>query len=447
MSPTYDRLDAVIQEAEGLLREQELSSSQVSISIDRVNVIYGKITKIDDSILDETPDELIDTEMMDAISYGDKILTLMSKLRFAIQNDRASQVSRPTTSQALVGVWCDPDFRKKAEGTTATAVNLLSEQVNINDRLAAYIDRVRELEPENSRLTKQIETSQETRTRDVTSVKNLYERELAEARQAVDDTTNERARLQLEAKKWQTNAEAPQAKLNKRERVWSTTGRRATTLESRVFDHQGRLNQALTQLKDAENQWDALAKELERVNKESQDQILHCTGLSNRAKQLNEQLDVQKSIDEKELEEMHVVKQTEITEIDGRLQENFQRKLADTLQELHEQYESQMQLNREKMQSIYETNMRDPQKRLDRRSSDSPIPRDELHTYKTCLDDVKSRIAELESLNQSLSSCVWDLEQLLKERDWNTRAMMTKDDESEDLLNRLFQKRGDLQTF
>ncbi|KAL3247775.1 hypothetical protein MRX96_056850 [Rhipicephalus microplus] len=69
--------------------------------------------------------------------------------------------------------------------------------------------------------------------------------------------------------------------------------------------------------------WDALAKELERVNKELQDQILHCTGLSNQAKLLNEQLDVQKSIHEKGLEEMRVVKQTEITEIDGRLKENF----------------------------------------------------------------------------------------------------------------------------
>ncbi|KAH8034067.1 hypothetical protein HPB51_019422 [Rhipicephalus microplus] len=157
----------------------------------------------------------------------------------------------------------------------------------------------------------------------MTSVKSLYERELAEARRDVDDTTNERARLQLEAKKWQTNTEAPQAKLNKRERVWSTAGRRATTLESLVLDHQGRLNQALTQLKDAENQRDALAKELERVNKELQDQILHCTGLSNQAKRLIEQLDVQKSFDEKELEDMRVVKQTEITEIDGRLKENF----------------------------------------------------------------------------------------------------------------------------
>ncbi|XP_065309299.1 lamin Dm0-like [Dermacentor albipictus] len=311
-----------------------------------------------------------------------------------------------------------------------TRIQEKNELANLNDRLATYIDRVRELETENSRLTQQIETSQETRTREVTSVKNLYERELAEARRAVDDTANERAKLQLEAKKWQADAEALQAKLNKREREWSAAERRATSLESQFVDVQGRLNQALSQLKDAENERDALAKELEKVKKELQDQILRNTELSNRARTLNEQLDFQRSLYEKELEEVRIVKQTEITEIDGRLKENYERKLADTLQELREQYESQMRLNREEMQSIYETKMHDLQELLDRRSSDSSVTRDELHTYKTRLEGVNSRISELESLNQSLSSRVRDLERLLEqERDWHTRALTAKDEE------------------
>ncbi|KAK8764426.1 lamin Dm0-like [Amblyomma americanum] len=311
-----------------------------------------------------------------------------------------------------------------------TRIQEKNELANLNDRLAAYIDRVRELETENSRLTQQIETSQETRTREVTSVKNLYERELADARRAVDLTANEKAKLQLEAKKWQADAEALQAKLTKRDREWSIAERRATTLESQVVDLQGRLNQALAQLKDAENDRDELAKELDKVKKDLQNQILRVTDLSNQNKTLNEQLDFQKSLYEKELEEVRVVKQTEITEIDGRLKENYERKLADTLQELREQYESQMRLNREEMQSIYETKMHDLQDLLDRRSSDSSVTLDELHTYKTRLEGVNSRIAELESLNQSLSSRVRDLERLLEqERDWHTRALGAKEEE------------------
>ncbi|XP_070383690.1 lamin-A-like [Dermacentor albipictus] len=87
--------------------------------------------------------------------------------------------------------------------------------------------------------------------------------------------------------------------LNKREREWSAAERRATSLESQVVELQGRLNHALSQLKDAENERDALAKELERVKKELQDQILRNTELSNRARTLNEQLDFQRSLYEK----------------------------------------------------------------------------------------------------------------------------------------------------
>ncbi|XP_037520532.1 uncharacterized protein LOC119397164 [Rhipicephalus sanguineus] len=94
-------LDGIVKEAEGRLREQELSSSQVSVSIDRINAIYAQITKIDESLIDETPDELIEAEIKDASKYGEKIVTLTAKLRFAILDNQASQASRPTTSQAL----------------------------------------------------------------------------------------------------------------------------------------------------------------------------------------------------------------------------------------------------------------------------------------------------------------------------------------------------------
>nr|XP_037285096.1 lamin-A-like [Rhipicephalus microplus] len=166
----------------------------------------------------------------------------------------------------------------------------------------------------------------------------------------------------------------------------------------------GRLNQALKQLKDAENKWDVLAKHLERVKKEMQDQILRCRDLSDRAKTLNEQLDFQKFLYEKELEKLW--------------------------------------LNQEKMQSIYEAKMRELQELLDRRSSDFSVTCDELPSYKTRLGGVKSHIAELESLNQSLQSCVRDLEPLQEQGDdWNALEKMPQDCKSEHDLNRLVPKR------
>lgn len=77
---------------------------------------------------------------------------------------------------------------------------------NLNDRLACYIDRVRQLEAENSRLTREIQTSQETVTREVTSIKSMYENELADARKLLDETARERAKLEIDTKRlWEEN--------------------------------------------------------------------------------------------------------------------------------------------------------------------------------------------------------------------------------------------------
>lgn len=80
------------------------------------------------------------------------------------------------------------------------------ELSGLNDRLAAYIDKVRFLESENTRLQVQVRTSEETTTREVTNVKTLYETELSDARRLLDDTAREKARLQIDANKYKEEA-------------------------------------------------------------------------------------------------------------------------------------------------------------------------------------------------------------------------------------------------
>lgn len=73
--------------------------------------------------------------------------------------------------------------------------------MNLNDRLAAYIDRVRYLEQENNRLATEISSYRDTTTREVTSIKGMYEHELSDARKLLDETSKEKAKLEIDVKR------------------------------------------------------------------------------------------------------------------------------------------------------------------------------------------------------------------------------------------------------
>ena len=90
--------------------------------------------------------------------------------------------------------------RSRSPSSPARTTRLEEKQqlAGLNDRLAAYIEKVRSLEAENNRLSLQVRTSQEVSTREVSNVKSLYESELADARRLLDETARERAKLQID---------------------------------------------------------------------------------------------------------------------------------------------------------------------------------------------------------------------------------------------------------
>ena len=102
-----------------------------------------------------------------------------------------------------------PIGRRPGSPLSPTRYSRLQEKQdlqNLNDRLACYIEKVRHLESENSRLTREVQTSQEIVTREVSNIKSMYEHELSDARKLLDDTARERAKLEIDTKRlWDDN--------------------------------------------------------------------------------------------------------------------------------------------------------------------------------------------------------------------------------------------------
>ncbi|GBO35551.1 Lamin-C, partial [Araneus ventricosus] len=273
-----------------------------------------------------------------------------------------------------------------------------------NDRLAVYIDRVRYLEGENNRLSSQVTTVEEKYEREVRSTKEFYESEINNLRSSLDNIAAEKAQLVLELQHAHADKTDCQKKLSRKEKELVAEEKKSLNLESRNQELQNEFNRLKIEnqrledkIKDISLENRSLSDLLEAAKKESDDKTLKITDLQNRLQTLKEELSFKETIHEKELSDSRIFKTVEISTIDSSIREDYDQKLADSLRELRDQYESQMKLNSEEIVSMYERKLFDLQKELDQKLKSTQGKEEAARTIKTKVEYLSSKVSELET--------------------------------------------------
>ena len=167
------------------------------------------------------------------------------------------------------------------------------------------------------------------------------------------------------------------------------------------------------ELKELEKDNDKLKKMLEALRKNLEEETLARVDLENNIQSLKEELTFKDQIFQQELSESRSRRQVEISEIDGRLTEQYEAKLQLSLQELRDQYEAQMRNNRDEIEGLYENKIKGLQAQISRGSTASSAIHEELRISRSRADGLNGKISDLEASNAALTSRIREMESIL----------------------------------
>jgi len=322
------------------------------------------------------------------------------------------------------------------------------ELSDLNDRLAAYIDRVRTLESQNAKLNIEINQAKDTRDREIGNVKGMYESELSESRRLLDDTSKEKALLKLEnnklngilhdlrpkleqtqndLKKTQDKLRATESRLNEKENLLASYSSENKDLKSRVRDLEA-------QLEDLEGK---LARDKEQLETE----IIARIDAENRYQTLKEESQFTAQVHIKELNEAQQSSPSFNYNIDMTDGAEYKAVLKDKLQELREEFEEEAENARQELEEAYQAKYDELKEAGDRDQTTiskllekTTLLKDEVDSLKSDnnitqskLDHAQKRIVELDSLR------VMDKEEFRKQLDDQIEKKKALEEKYDDL--------------
>ena len=143
--------------------------------------------------------------------------------------------------------------------------------------------------------------------------------------------SKEKAKLEIEAEKSGREAREAKQDLAAKDKLFTATDRELKSVQGKYNEALTRANNAEAELKTLKPDHARLKDKFEDCKRNLEDETLKRVDLQNQLMSLEENLKFENQMLEKQLNETRVRKQMEISELDGRLSQDYERKLEQSL--------------------------------------------------------------------------------------------------------------------
>nr|XP_022320108.1 retrograde protein of 51 kDa-like isoform X2 [Crassostrea virginica] len=284
----------------------------------------------------------------------------------------------------------------------------------LNERFASYIEKVRFLEAQNKALLAEIERLKKLKGFDVSEIKELYEQEIAESRNVIDELSKEKAKFDSTLVGLQDALDDEKRERLASDKECAELRNKLDRLNDQIGEYEGEIATLRGRIGGLEDE----VSKLRATNKRLQDDIARLRAdldeetrkrieAEIKAQAVEEDLTFRLNVADAEIKELQALidrdKGTEMRDI-------WKGEMSKAVSELQKEYDNQINQIRLDCESRMESQLRELQAGVNRDNMEALQAKEETKKLKTRMGDVMPRLAELEAENAKLRNQIIALE-------------------------------------
>jgi len=287
------------------------------------------------------------------------------------------------------------------------------EMIELNDRLANYIEKVRFLEAQNRKLAADLEALRGRWGKDTSSIKTMFEGELSEARRLIDETAKNKAEIEVQIARLQEDLAEYKRKYEDAMRLRDGDKEKIEGLLQQLSDAEAEISMLRRRLSGLEDEVARLKKENQRLQAELQkarsdldQETLNRIDYQNQVQTLLEEIEFLRRVHDQEIKELQSLAARDTT---AENREFFKNELALAIRDIRNEYDAIATQNKTDMESWYKLKVQEVQTSTARQSMETGYQKEETKRLRTQLGDLRGKLGDLESRNSMLEKQVQEL--------------------------------------
>lgn len=308
------------------------------------------------------------------------------------------------------------------------------ELIQLNDKFAAYVERVRFLEVHNKKLQMELEALKNRAGQESSKIREMFEVEISEARRLIDESSKDKANAETKATTSISEMKKFESKYYEVIKSRDADKARIEDLNKQIANNEAEINLLKRRLGDLEDEirrqkieTQRLLNEIQRVTADLDGEVMLRVQLDNEKLALEEELNFLRQMHAAQLDEL---RKKSFLDVGIDSSQFFKSELANAIRAIRDEYEKLNGNNRNEMEQMFRFRVQEVHTRFRPEPNESVMMKEEVRKIRTTITDLRREIAGMKGRNEVLEAKIREIEDLM-EAEKKDGLMIVSDKEAE----------------